>query len=797
MNRYNNSTPTPSPKRSPLALARLSAALATVLATTLSTGALQAQTLPTPPVSPAPVVNYEYDAQGNPTKKVVAPGVSGLGLTNSTTYDNLYRPSRVTNPKSGVVTLVHTGADDLTRVTDPRSLITQYPRNGLGDATQLISPDTGTAGHTYDEAGNLQTRTDSRGVLSTYTYDVLNRPSRVVHSKTGSTSESHDWAYDQNGTAYANGAGRLTSTSHPTGLTQFKYDAQGRITSNVQQINSATGANTANITLTVSYTYDAGGNVTSMTYPSGRRLTIGYTGGQATSLSLAANATSAAVALISSIQWEPFGAPRSWNWQMTSGTQAQSWSYDSSGRLTRYRLGNTVRDLSYDAADRITAFTHYDASTAAALSSLNQSFTYDELGRITNATVGTTTTTISYDANGNRTVTSLNAVANNYTTPATSNRLTATSNPTRAITYDTAGNPTAITGDTASAYSATYNLAGRLATLTKEGATTTYAYDNSGRRIRKFISSGAGAGAASAVLFAYDKNDQLIGEYTSTGTAIREYVWLGNMPVAMFTPDTVATNPPVVYYIQTDHLSTSRVVFNKANQIRWRWLAEPFGTTAPETNPSSLGVFTQNLRFPGQYADQESGLYYNHHRSYDPTIGRYTQSDPIGLAGGINTYAYVGGDAINAFDPDGLVRWKGSFRVFSAGIGKTIRRLPLKIGRNEITLNLESECINGKKVVATLRVVNPDDSDWVSLPTEFYGSGSVKMDDNLSTPNGFILQGGFGMRLSGAGGGFGGKISSGAASGDIKRFGGIFFGSHNFSGQSKLLFPPKEVDCEC
>jgi RHS repeat-associated protein len=218
------------------------------------------------------------------------------------------------------------------------------------------------------------------------------------------------------------------------------------------------------------------------------------------------------------------------------------------------------------------------------------------------------------------------------------------------------GNPTAITGATASAYTATYNLAGRLATLTKAGATTTYAYDNSGRRIRKFISSGTGAGAASTVIFAYDLNDQLIGEYTSTGAAIREYAWLGNIPIAIFTPDpAAATNPPLVYYIQTDHLNTPRVVFNKANQIRWRWLAEPFGTTAPETNPSGLGVFTQPLRFPGQVADAESGLFYNHWRTYDPATGRYTQSDPIGLAGGsFSTYDYVNGQPTRYTDPNGL-----------------------------------------------------------------------------------------------------------------------------------------------
>lgn len=173
--------------------------------------------------------------------------------------------------------------------------------------------------------------------------------------------------------------------------------------------------------------------------------------------------------------------------------------------------------------------------------------------------------------------------------------------------------------------------------------------------MRKYSSSGA----ASTVLFAYDQAGQLLGEYDNTGNALREYIWLEDTPVALFTPDPAnpVANPPVAYFIQADHLNTPRVVLSKSNQVRWRWLAEPFGTTAPETNPSALGAFTQNLRFPGQYADSETGLSYNTMRDYDATLGRYVQSDPIGLAGGINTYAYVGGNPVGRIDPIGLCPW--------------------------------------------------------------------------------------------------------------------------------------------
>jgi RHS repeat-associated protein len=129
-----------------------------------------------------------------------------------------------------------------------------------------------------------------------------------------------------------------------------------------------------------------------------------------------------------------------------------------------------------------------------------------------------------------------------------------------------------------------------------------------------------------------------------------------------------------VYFIHTDHLDTPRVVVDKNNALRWRWMAEPFGTTVPENNPASLGIFTQNLRFPGQYADQESGLNYNYFRSYDGSIGRYVQSDPIGLAGGSwSTYDYVNGAPTMYADPSGLAPTKAVIwlvKICRAGIKK-------------------------------------------------------------------------------------------------------------------------------
>lgn len=637
------------------------------LASSSSSVVVQTLVGPAPPVAAAPVKNYEYDANGNPTKTIQAPGVAGYNFATTNTYDTLNRLKDSTDAKSGKTQFGYNGREDLTQVTDPRNLVTQYPRNGLGDATSLVSPDTGTATHTYDAAGNLKTRTDSRGVLATYSYDVLNRLTGVVYSQSGQTSLSYGWAYDQTGAGYANGVGRLTSATHPAGSSQYTYDSQGRLLTDTQRVSAASGANAAQISSTVTYTYDTAGNLTSLTYPSGRKLVIGYTGGQPSSLGLAKDGSSAATSLVSQIQWEPFGGPRSWLWQMASGTQQHGWLYDGAGRLVRQNLGPNLRDISYDAADRIAGYKHYDATTGAAQTALDQSFTYDELGRLTGVVTAAASWSIGYDANGNRTSVTLNGTASTYTTASTSNRLTSITNPARSFGYDNAGNTTS------DSYTATYNLAGRMATLTKAGTTTTYSVDGFGRRVRKFDSSGS----ASTVVFVYDQQGQLLGEYNASGAAIREYVWLGNVPVAVFTPDPAnAANPPLVYYVHTDHLATPRVVVDRSGNQRWNWMAEPFGTTAANNNPGGLGVFVFNLRFPGQYADAESGLFYNYFRDYDASVGRYAQSDPIGIAGGINTYAYVNGQPTRYADPLGL--W--STEAHNAIIRRAFERLsPLAI----------------------------------------------------------------------------------------------------------------------
>ena len=648
---------------------RIAATLLTLTAAATAIAIAPAPAQASPPVSPPPVVTLEYDAQGNPKRTIQAPGVAGYNLITSHGYDRLHRHRDTTDARSGVTRLDYNGREDLIQVTDPRNLVTQYPRNGLGEATSLISPDTGTAAHTFDAAGNLRTRQDSRGALASHSYDVLNRLTSTTHTQAGQASQVFSWTYDQTGAGFSFGVGRLTSTSYAGGSTRLAYDALGRLVS--QTSNGAAGSST----LATAYEYDAAGNITALTYPSGRKLFISYTNGQPSAMSLAPTAGGAPALLISGIQWQPFGPVRSWQWAMNGGSRLHERVFDLHGRVVRYPVGNLVRDLSYDAADRIAAYTHFSASTGVAAPAANQSFAYDELGRLTGVVTSGWNSAIGYDANGNRTGTALNGIANTYTTDSASNRVVGISNPTRSLAYDAAGNTTADTG--AIPYTATYDASNRLGSVAANSQTTNYSYNAHGQRVAKVTESTAVVvcspspsgklicamrpqPAPVVTRFAYDQQGRLLGEYDSVDQTIQEFVWLGDTPIAVVAPEWINnTYSTVAYYIHADHLNTPRQITDQAANIRWSWDAEPFGAPAPNTNPSGLGTFTFNLRFPGQYFDVESGLSYNWHRDYDAGLGRYTQSDPIGLAGGINTYAYVGGNPISRVDPTGLAYFAG------------------------------------------------------------------------------------------------------------------------------------------
>jgi RHS repeat-associated protein len=198
--------------------------------------------------------------------------------------------------------------------------------------------------------------------------------------------------------------------------------------------------------------------------------------------------------------------------------------------------------------------------------------------------------------------------------------------------------------------------------------TRTYAHNARGERVLKRNP----ANPAGDTTFVYDEAGRLLGEY-GPGGSVQEYVWLDDTLVAVLSNHAGSHHQ----YVLTDHLGTPRAVVHPGtNAVVWRWdlTGSAFGRHPADSNPDGDGAqYTFNLRYPGQYYDAESRLHYNYFRDYDPSTGRYVQSDPIGLAGGLNTFAYVDGAPLRYTDPLGLRKWHGTPSIVFAGVrGSTV-----------------------------------------------------------------------------------------------------------------------------
>jgi RHS repeat-associated protein len=157
-------------------------------------------------------------------------------------------------------------------------------------------------------------------------------------------------------------------------------------------------------------------------------------------------------------------------------------------------------------------------------------------------------------------------------------------------------------------------------------------------------------------------------------------------------PVSVTVNSePALYFVHVDQINTPRLVSDLAQKTVWRWSAdEPFGVNAPNANPAGLGPFDQPLRFPGHYFDTETRLNYNYYRDYDANLGMYKQSDPIGLKGGLNLYAYVFGRPLEASDPKGLDVEVGVRKFYPIGL-PVVRHCFVRFnGDNGNTLGFDS-----------------------------------------------------------------------------------------------------------
>jgi RHS repeat-associated protein len=190
-------------------------------------------------------------------------------------------------------------------------------------------------------------------------------------------------------------------------------------------------------------------------------------------------------------------------------------------------------------------------------------------------------------------------------------------------------------------------------TQARNGSTVVmnYVYNGKGEQVRKYLNT-------TNTYSLYDEAGRWVGDYGNTAAPTQQVIWMGDIPVGVFVGSGASQK---LHYIEADALGTPRAVVDPTRGTNgtavWNWVleGEAFGATAPNQDPDGDATnFVFNMRFPGQRFDSASGLTYNYFRDYEPGTGRYSQSDPIGLDGGISTYAYANSDPLANIDPDGL-----------------------------------------------------------------------------------------------------------------------------------------------
>ena len=287
---------------------------------------------------------------------------------------------------------------------------------------------------------------------------------------------------------------------------------------------------------------------------------------------------------------------------------------------------------------------------------------YDNLDRLNSEAGVAKTQTMQYDANGNRISDTSASGSNSYGYTANTDRLVSING--QAITLDAAGNTTSARG-----YTYTWNQAGqlkevKLGTGTNAVLLATYIYDYKNRRSRKVTTSAAPQGATTTI-YIYDQADHLLAEMKAPNTPLYTYVWKDDTPISVIVhqaaqqaanpTQTITSTADQIIYLEVDHLNTPRVGRNQSNVVVWSWESDAFGSTPANSDPDGDNFKTiVNLRFAGQYYDQESGLHYNHNRYFDPIIPHYINADPTGLDGGLNEFTYALQNPVRFNDPSGL-----------------------------------------------------------------------------------------------------------------------------------------------
>jgi RHS repeat-associated protein len=705
-----------------------------------------------------------YDAVGN-----LLQTSNPLGTVSKSTYDGVGRPIKQIDDLGAInaeMRYEYAANGQVERVVDPKGLATTYTYDGFGQLTTQTSPDTGVTQFTYDRLGNTLSRTDARGVTAQYEYDAVGRKTAV---RFADPSADIRYVYDQPSSQCLAGeraaVGRLASMIDYSGRTDYCYSAVGDLVRRVQVVEGQP--------LVLRYAYAPSGRLQTMTYPDGSLVDYGYDAlGQVSRVGVTPAGGTREV-LLQGLQALPFGPE-------------QSWTFGNGRRLDRsYDLDyrpktiNDARDglnvaFGFDSAGNITSLT--DGGPHGQGATLD----YDALGRLTafrDQQTGVVIEQYTYDATGNRMSFGNTTGVQVYDYLAGSHRLMSVDGVGR--TYDAMGSTLTI----GSEWQYAYDPAGRLGSATRAGsAQASYRHNAAGQRVLQQVGT-------EKTLHLHGEGGEWLGRYGASGAPAHQVVWLGSRPVGLIQAGKVL-------YIESDHLGSPRALIDPQRDVAvWRWslLGEAFGSGMPAEDPDQDGILQPfDLRFPGQRVELTSGLSYNYFRDYDYQVGRYAQSDPVGLLAGASTYAYSGLSPLSNVDPMGLVAWRGYAHGIAGG--------NWGFAGAKYNFHLESECVNGKRGVVDLDVY------WFGAgfgAPVTYTVSRVALEDGAADVNPQNLIGHpvlYGGGLSLGGGASYSDLMLGSARSELSWAGQGGFDASLYAypkGVSMFDGPPQVINCGC
>lgn len=552
-----------------------------------------------------------YDGGGN-----VAQRTDAAGRVTAYVYDEMNRVVSATDADHKTTSFEYDALSRMTALVDAIGQRYRFNYDPLGRLKKMHrGPDV--MSFTYDPVGNRKTRTDYNGVATDYTFDAVNRLKTISYPDTTTVS----YTYDK--------LSRLQTATNENGVVNFDYNKMNRMTTVTDVFGQV-----------VDYNYDANGNRTKLSLNSAIVETYKYD----------------AVDRLTKIL-DAAGAAFTFDYDVTNKlTQKKApngvkttYQFDGLNRLTRLLDTRGVNTL----ADRQYQYNTASQVTQIAEPTITRSYGYDAVDRLTAASYTNPlqpNENYTYDGVGNRTA-SQSSASYNY---QRFNRLANT--PTANYSYDVNGNLISKTDSTGTTQYA-WDFENRLRQVTlPNGMTISYKYDALGRRVQRTPSNGVSTN------FVYDGQD-VVKDINSDGSTVDYINGLGVDNKLRLTDSRLA-GP--LHFLQ-DHLGSTTALTNAVGAVVTRVTYDAFG--------NSVGATFSRYDFTGRERDQDTGLMYYRGRFYDSQIGRFLNEDPIGLDGGINSYAYVRNNPVRFTDPLGLDvidTILGVTAQISAGFGDTL-----------------------------------------------------------------------------------------------------------------------------